>query len=119
MTLITTRRIALSLIACAFAFAASESAEARPQYNKTFKGLYGDKFEEGTSLKCNVCHGKSKKKLSKYGMDLKEKIGGKNVKDADAVEAALKAVEEMDSQTDDKTYGDLINAGTLPKPFEE
>lgn len=121
MKLISIRRIAFTALAIAFAFAITGNAEARPQYNKAFKAAYGEKFEgKDVSLKCDVCHDKkSKKKISKYGLDMKEKLGGKNVKDADAINAAFKAVAGMDSQTDGKTYGELLEAGELPAPYSE
>lgn len=121
MKLISTRHILCSAIALTFAFAMAQSAEARPQYNKAFKAKYEEKFEgKDVKFNCNVCHdAKSKKKISQYGMDMKEKLGDKNVKDADAIEAAFKAVEAMDSQTEGKTYGDLLNSGEFPAPYSE
>ena len=94
-------------------------AQARAQYNKAFKAMYEESFEgQDVSLKCNVCHGKggkNKKVRSPYAEDMFKVLGAKNVKDADEIKAALEKTAAMDSQTEGKTYGDLLKAGELPE----
>ena len=97
------------------------TAEARVQYNKAFKAMYGENFGEDAKLKCNVCHGnggQNKKVNSEYALQIKEVLGEKNVKDGDAIDAALKAAAEKPSDVEGKTYGDLLAEGILPKPAE-
>ncbi len=98
----------------------SDSANARPQYKKSWDKLYmtdGSAMAKalGGKSNCNVCHdGKDKKKRNDYGMAL-GKLTGKNLKDADKIEADLKKVAGMHSKGDDSpTFGKLIEEGKLP-----
>ena len=119
------RTALFSLAAAALMFGAfgfgPAPAEARVQYNKAFKAMYGENFSEDTTLKCNVCHGnggKNKKVNNEYSTEIKKILGEKNVKDTDAINAAIKKVADMPSQTEDKTYGELLAEGVLPKAAE-
>ena len=86
-----------TLMACGMGFVAfmgsdSQEAHARTQYQKVFKEMYPGKEE---IAKCALCHiGETKKVLSDYGKALDEALGAKNVKDADAIKAALKKIED-------------------------
>lgn len=65
-------------------------AHARPLYNKVYKEVYPTK--EATS-KCAICHvGQDKKNRTDYGKSLEEALGAKNVKDVEAIKAALNKV---------------------------
>ena len=113
---------AAAAVACLIGVAPKQ-AEARAQYNKAFKAMYEEKFEnqEDVQLKCNVCHGeggKNKKVRNAYAEDLFKELGDKNLKDDEKIKAALEATAKKDSQTEGKTYGDLLNAGVLPKLAE-
>ena len=112
---------AAAVLTLTLGFGASE-AEARAQYNKAFKSTYESAFEgKDVTLKCNVCHGeggKNKKVLSGYGTALKAELGEKNLKDNDKISAALTATAAKPSETEGKTYGDLLTAGELPKLAE-
>ena len=91
----------------------SDQAHARPQYFKAFAAKYPD-FKVDATAKCAYCHkGADKKMRNDYGAAVGKSLGAKNVKDPDAVGAALdKAAAE--SAGDGKTFGDLIKDGTLP-----
>ncbi len=86
-----------TLVACVIGFAAflanaPQEAHARPLYQKVFKEMYPEKVE---ITKCALCHiGETKKVLNDYGKALDEALGAKNVKDVDAIKAALKKVED-------------------------
>ena len=91
----------------------SDQAQARPQYFKAFAAKYPD-FKVDATAKCAYCHkGMDKKLRNDYGAAVGKALGAKNVKDPDAIGAALdKAAAE--SAGDGKTFGDLIKDGTLP-----
>lgn len=111
-------------------------ASARPQYKKVFDEHYGvsdpktdaqKKLADAVSeAKCNVCHaGKSKKDRNAYGAALGKALPAYDKdawsSDADKAKAgvveALKKVGAM--KTDgDKTFGELIEAGSLPASAE-
>ncbi len=78
------------LLAGAFVLSTVATADARPQYKKAFDALYSKKTA------CALCHPnkESKKERNEYGDALGKALGEKNVKDVDAVNKALKAVEE-------------------------
>lgn len=108
-------------IACGVAFVGAsivggpESAQARPQYNKTFNAQYPKLKEVSDAAKCGVCHfGDSKKNRNDYGKAMGEALGASNVKEEKAIEDALKKAEEAKSSTEGKTFGDLIKEGKLP-----
>ncbi len=92
---------------------ASQQADARPDYLKKFLADYPD-VAAAAELKCGTCHGKDKKKRNNYGEALGKALDAKNVKDADVIGEALKKIEEQDSATEGKTFGDLLKAGELP-----
>lgn len=95
----------------------TRSAEARPQYFETFKKTYQPLAEAAEEKRCAVCHGMGKKtERNTYGQAIVEVLGEeKNVKDADAIEKAIRGVEEKDSGVEGKTFGDLIKEGKLPE----
>lgn len=89
-------RIIVSL-ACILVLSATfplESAKAVPFYKKVFDGMYRPLSRLKTT--CAVCHpGKSKRALNLYGTALAEELGETNVRDREAVERALKAIEHL------------------------
>src|SRR5262249_24129401 len=101
---------------------ASHSAQARPNYNKTFWEEYDKelgKFKETTS--CKACHyGSEKKNRNDYGKAVGEAlvskdVGGKKQEtDLDKVKAALDKAAKEKSSTEGKTFGDLFKEGKLP-----
>ena len=95
----------------------SDTAEARPQYFETFKKTYKPVEEAAEEKRCAVCHGAGKKtERNTYGEAIVKALGEeKNVKEADAIEKALRGVEEKESGVEGKTFGDLINEGKLPE----
>jgi hypothetical protein len=92
-------------------------SEARPQYFETFKKTYEPLAEAAEEKRCAVCHGMGKKtERNHYGQAIVAALGDeKNVKDADAIEKALRTVEEKESGVEGKTFGDLIKEGKLPE----
>lgn len=92
-------------------------AEARPQYMETFKKTYEPLKEAAEEKKCAVCHGVGKKtERNKYGQAVMAGLGdAKNVKNAEAVEKAIRAAEKKESGVEGKTFGDLIKEGKLPE----
>ena len=108
----TVRLGLLGLAAAALMILTAPTAEARPAYKKAFDATY----EVNEKVSCNTCHGKSKKMLSTYGLDLKDVMGEKNIKDQDQIVEALKAVESK-GDVEGKTYGELLSAGEVPPPY--
>jgi hypothetical protein len=125
------KKFALTLCLGMFvAVVLASPAMALPPFDKEWKGKYlegntNDTFvKAAAAAKCNVCHdsaSKSKKDKNEYG----KAIGKYLTKDefnkikADA-EAARKfimegfAKAEAEKSADGKTYGERIQAGTLP-----
>ena len=106
---------------CLFALfiTSAQEASARPQYSKALASAYPDLAKKhGTNgkLSCAVCHPtKNKKKRNNYGVALGKALGAANVKDADAVIAAIKKIESETSATAAGiTFGSLIEVGNLP-----
>ena len=109
----------LAMLAGAIVFSSSETVDARPKYRTVFQKTY-PKVAENNKITCFVCHGKKadgkmdKEKRNNYGMALKKALGKENVKDEDAIKTGLKKIEKEKSAEDDKTFGDLLEAGKLP-----
>ncbi len=108
-------------IACGMAFVGAalvsgpQDAQARPGYLKSFNATYPALKDAAEGAKCGICHfGEKKSNRNDYGKAMGEALGAKDVKDATAVEAALKKIEAGKSSTDGKTFGDLIKDGKLP-----
>lgn len=102
-------RIRMMLAVTAGLLLLSAAAFALPPYGNIFKELYAPK--EGTALAkaaCMTCHAGSAptKAMNPYGADLAKQA----TKDA----AALKAIEQLDSDKDGFTNIQEIQAGTLP-----
>lgn len=106
---------ALAALAIAVVFSSTaQEAEARPNYLKAFVGKYD--IAAAKEKKCGVCHGeggKNKKVVSDYAKALGKALGKKNVKDADAIGAALDEAAKADAGGG-KTYGDILKSGELP-----
>jgi len=99
-------------------------ASARPLYFKVFEGLYMEDADEAFKnavlkdrKKCGVCHGKKKKVRNDYGKAL-GKLTGENNKKKDEIEAALKKVAGQKPEGGEKTYGEMLTSGELPKAVE-
>jgi hypothetical protein len=97
---------------------APQDAQARPQYKTAVEKKYTKIAEElKNKAKCDACHGleadgkSNKKLLSDYAKALAEALGKKNEREAEAIDKALK-------NGDGKSYGELLDAGTLPAPHE-
>ncbi|MEX0724949.1 MAG: hypothetical protein WEB58_21540 [Planctomycetaceae bacterium] len=108
MILLTTSFMVVAVIG-----AATRPVEARQQYWVAFGKLYPD-LKETAEMKCGECHGKNKKNRNNYGESLGKALDAKNVKDVKIIEKALKKIEEEESATEGKTFGDLLEAGKLP-----
>ena len=86
-----------TLMACGLGFAPflvndPQEAQAMPLYLKVFKEVYPAKEE---LAKCALCHiGEKKTNLDDYGKAFEEALGAKNVKDIEAIKAALKKAED-------------------------
>lgn len=107
--------ISLACCTAIAAFVSGNSAEARPPYLAAFKETYANLSDKAAESKCMVCHfGESKKNKNDYGKAMTTALGATNVKDTEAIKAALKKAESEKSSTEGKTFGDLIKAGELP-----
>ncbi len=101
----------------------SNTVEARPQYKAEFQKTY-TKVAKNHKIDCFVCHGKKadgkmdKEKRNAYAKELGKALGKENVKDKEAIKAALMKIEKDKSAVEGKTYGDLLNAGELPVKAE-
>jgi hypothetical protein len=104
------------LVCTAMLVPPDQKALARPQYSKSFKTTYAKELADNTEgTSCTVCHLPEKKTLrNNYGDAIKETMKGKNVKNSEAIEAALREAEKMPSAVEGKTFGDLIKEGRLP-----
>lgn len=121
--------LAASFVVCGLA----RPAAAIPQFQKEFEELYVSEPGEGSdaplamlfkekkkSMRCLCCHQgkKSKKNRNAYGMKLSELLDKKkDKKNKEKIIAALKEVEALPSDPEDKdspTFGDLIEEGKLP-----
>lgn len=92
-----------------------QDAQARPGYLKSFNGAYPALKDAAEAAKCGICHfGEKKTNRNDYGKAVGEALGAKDVKDAKAVDEALKKAEAGKSSTAGKTFGDLIKDGKLP-----
>jgi cytochrome c len=84
----------VGFIALGFAFPGS--ANGRLQYYGEFADKYADKKKLFEAMKCGVCHGENganKKNRNDYGTAFDKALGGKNVKDKERIQKALKEAE--------------------------
>jgi hypothetical protein len=92
-----------------------ERAEARKQYNDVFWMHYAEQLAAHRAVKCVACHeGPTKKVRNDYGKAFLEHLKGRDVKDPDAIKAALDKAAKEPSALQGKTFGDLIKEGKLP-----
>jgi hypothetical protein len=121
------RLIVALITGVVFICSSAHQASAVIAFKKEFQKLYinPDTNEEFSKLVksnktgCLVCHqGKKRKHHNSYGIHLTELLDKKkDVKDKEKIIAALKKVEKMHVDPDDKkspTYGELIKANKLP-----
>jgi len=115
----------LAVIAVAITAASIENASALPAVNKAFAAKYKDSkvAAAAKAQKCNLCHVPKKKKTERneYGEALSKFVTKDDYKklkaDKPAWEAKVnKALDEAGKvkNKDGKTFGELIEAGTLP-----
>jgi hypothetical protein len=97
----------------------AQQAHARPYFLKMWIEAYPDVAKDNDvkeKVKCNVCHvGTNKKMRNAYGKAL-QKAFGKKLKKSDDQEFndGLKKVEGEKSETEGKTFGDLLKDKKLP-----
>lgn len=121
---VTAASAALMLLVGVAVWSVERTADARPQHKKEWDAKY---LKEGTAIhkalggksNCNLCHqgAKSKKVRNDYGKALEPLLGMANQKDAAIVQKALDDAAAQKSKADDdasKTFGELIEEGTLP-----
>ncbi len=121
------RLIVALITGVVFICSSAHQAEAVVAFKKEFQKLYinPDTNEEFAKLVksnktgCFVCHqGKKRKHHNTYGIHLTKLLDKKkDIKDKEKIIAALKKVEKMHIDPDDKkspTYGELIKANKLP-----
>lgn len=92
-------------------------AHSRPSYSKTFAATYKEEYSKSgeQQQKCQICHeGENKKDKNNYGDAVQQALPMKNVKDEEALVAALRKVEPLPSAIPGKTFGDLIKEGRSP-----
>ena len=96
-------------------------AHGRPDYSKAFRATYEKEFAGKTEVfKCKLCHPKEKFiSRNKYSDAVAESLKVKNVKDIDAIQAALRETEGKPSAIEGVTFGDLslrqVNCRILSK----
>ncbi len=116
--------LALCALASLMCISAPRQAEARPPYLKAFTEKYGSNptiKTQAEELKCGVCHGeggKNKKAVSDYGKALGGALGAKNIKEAEKISKSLATIEAKKDSGSDKSYGELLKEGKLPKAAE-
>jgi hypothetical protein len=109
--------VALVAVVAGMTVLAPQPAQARKEYMDAFLAKYDKLSDEDKEKKCAICHSAaSKKDRSDYAQALEKALGAKMVKEADKIDAALVEVEGKEYE-DGKTYGELLEAGTLPAPF--
>ena len=115
--------IAFTSLFGTFITASPNSASARLKYFNRFRERYGEAIPDIATLQCAICHGgvngADRKIRSAYAMALEEQIGMKNCTDDATIDAALQAMEAVESEPDNPdgpTYGELLAEGNLPAP---
>jgi hypothetical protein len=100
-----------------------DSASARTKYLARFIARYGETVEAAGTQRCAICHGgpngATKTILSSYAMGLRDQIGMKNCTDDALIDAALTAMEAVESEPDNPdgpTFGEILGEGNLPAP---
>lgn len=119
-------RLVVALITgVVFICSSAHQASAVIAFKKEFQKLYINpetneefaKLVKSNKTGCLVCHqGKKRKHHNPYGIHLTELLDKKE-KDKEKIIAALKKVEKMHTDPDDKkspTYGKVIKANKLP-----
>jgi hypothetical protein len=106
-----------------FVAANPDTADARPKYFARFMEAYGGDIEAVGEQRCAICHGgengANKKVLSAYATALKDQIGMANCMDDATIDAAITAMEAVESDPENEdgpTYGELLEDGMLPAP---
>lgn len=109
--------IAVAVAGLMFASAFSGGANGQAKYKSEFQKKYTS-VAENHKIDCYTCHikgeGKTKKDRNEYGKAL-AKVIAKKEKDSEKIKEALKKVESEKRPSDGKTWGEILNAGELPK----
>jgi hypothetical protein len=115
--------LACMMLCALFVTANPDSANARTKYLARFIARYGETVEEAGMQRCAICHGgqngATKTILSPYAIGLRDQIGMKNCTDDATIDAALIAMEAVESDPDNAegpTYGEILADGELPAP---
>lgn len=78
-----------SLVVISVACFVDQETQARPLYSKVWRRVY----ERWAKAGCAACHPvKVKSTLNAYGERLKTELGGRNIKDQEIIEAAIRRI---------------------------
>ena len=93
-----------------------DSAHARPKYLAEFTTKYPKLEEKAKEAKCGICHPDQDKKIrNDYGKAVGGALPEKNAKDSEKIQEAMdKAAKTKIKEGEEKTFGDVIEAGELP-----
>jgi hypothetical protein len=87
------------LVVCC-ALIPNDSARARPQYLRVFRGLYGKPDAKSEKASCTMCHpSRGKEKKNHYGAALEKELGERKVKDEKRIAEALRNLEPQKCAT--------------------
>jgi len=110
------------MMVIAIVCASPTQVEARPKYNAAWLKKYDAVVKANdvtTKVKCAVCHpGKEKKDRNAYGKAVGAALSKKNEMDLKAIDAAFVKAEAEKSETEGKTFGDLLKEKKLPAKVE-
>lgn len=83
----------------------SRSVEARPLYKKVYEELFQEELRH-INVDCNRCHTSVKEttSLNAYGRKLDDELGGRNVKDRERVQDALKKSAQESCRRSDRFH---------------
>lgn len=100
--------VLMAVAAFAFLGASGREAQARPQYMKEFKNIYGEKQKDSNCLFCHPSKD-DKKQRNEYGKAVGSAIAAKNTKDVEKIKAGIEKV--GGEMYEGKTYKEYFEGG--------
>lgn len=111
-----------AIAAFAFFCSTANQAEARPKYSANWQKKYPEVVKANDvekKVKCAVCHPGGKTKMrNAYSKAIQAALPKKNEMDEKAILAAFEKAAAEKSETEGKTFGDLLKENKLPAKTE-